>query len=403
MSESDLMKTAAVADALGVQASTVYAYVSRGLLHPVQTSRARGSRFHPEEIIALKKRGRGAAPTQDGAISEISSVVSGSLHYRGRSALSLASTETFEQAALFVTTGRQSSPGRAWHTDPTIVGTVDRLMRAAPDDIAPADRMKISLAAGGVVDPLRMDLRPVAVVATMQTLVATMVHAAWTPGCSEPITQTSIAARLTSALSDGADAEFLTPVVEAALILLADHALAPSTVAARIAAAAHANPYSVVLTGLNVGSGSLHGDSPFAIERYLRALDSAKTSAAVLSELSGALTPGFGHPLYPNRDPRADAILDRLRSSSSTRMEKVDELLTQVDRRNYPAPNAHFALAALAFVGGFRPGAAEALFATARSVGWIAHALEEYLLPSGSVRRRASYLSATNQSQGSGR
>lgn len=401
MPNIDLMNTAAVADTLGVQASTVYAYVSRGLLHPVQESRAGGSRFHPEEVLALKDRGRGAA--LDGAISEISSVVAGSLHYRGWNALSLASTETFEQVAVLVTTGQQSGPDRAWQTDPNISGTVDRLMGAVPDDVAPADRMKIALAAAGVVDPLCMDLRPQAVVTTMQTLVATIVRAVRSTSRFEPIVEESIAAQITVALSDSADAEFLTPVVEAALILLIDHALAPSTVAARIAAASHANPYSVVLTGLNVGSGSLHGHSPFAIERYLRALDSAKTPVAVLNGVSGSSTPGFGHPLYPKRDPRADAILDRLRSGGSTRMEKVDELLNQVDRRNYPAPNAHFALAALAYVGGLRPGAAEALFISARSVGWVAHALEEYVNPSGPLRRRANYLSATNVTQGSGR
>ena len=401
MAESDLMNTSAVADALGIQVSTVYAYVSRGILHPVRTSRARGSRFRPEEVFTLKERGRGAA--LDGAISEISSVIAGSLHYRGESALSLARTKTFEPVALFVITGIQSDPSGVWRTASYITDTVDRLMEAVPDGIAPADRIKIAIAAAGVVDPLCMDLRRRAVVATMQTLVATMVRAISTPSRSESIAQTSIAAQLTCALSDSADVEFLTPVVETALILLIDHALAPSTVAARIAAASHANPYSVVLTGLNVGSGSLHGDSPFAIERYLRALDSARTPVAVLNELSGSVTPGFGHPLYTKRDPRADAILDRLRSGGGVRMEKVDELLSQVERRDYPAPNAHLALAALAFVGELRPGAAEALFITARSVGWIAHALEEYSLPSGSVRRRISYLSATNPSQRSGR
>ncbi|MEU6998560.1 citrate/2-methylcitrate synthase [Nonomuraea sp. NPDC046570] len=37
-----------------------------------------------------------------------------------------------------------------------------------------------------------------------------------------------------------------------------------------------------------------------------------------------------------------------------------------------------FALAALAAAAGMIPGAGEAVFAIARTAGWLAHALEEY-------------------------
>ena len=47
-------------------------------------------------------------------------------------------------------------------------------------------------------------------------------------------------------------------------------------------------------------------------------------------------------------------------------------------RRALPEPNIDFALAALADVAGMISGAGEAVFAVARTAGWIAHALEEY-------------------------
>jgi citrate synthase len=47
-------------------------------------------------------------------------------------------------------------------------------------------------------------------------------------------------------------------------------------------------------------------------------------------------------------------------------------------RRSGTAPNVDFAVAALALLHGMTSDAGEAIFAIARTAGWIAHALEEY-------------------------
>ena len=68
----------------------------------------------------------------------------------------------------------------------------------------------------------------------------------------------------------------------------------------------------------------------------------------------------------------------------------ADALVHEVVGRGLPTPNIDFALAVLASVAGMVPGAAEAVFAVARAVGWVAHALEEYerRVP---LRPRATY------------
>jgi citrate synthase len=54
-------------------------------------------------------------------------------------------------------------------------------------------------------------------------------------------------------------------------------------------------------------------------------------------------------------------------------------------------PNLDFALAAVSYCFGFPKGAALALFALGRTVGWIAHAIEQY--ESGDfIRPRAQYV-----------
>jgi citrate synthase len=105
---------------------------------------------------------------------------------------------------------------------------------------------------------------------------------------------------------------------------------------------------------------------------------------------------GFGHRLYPDGDPRAGVLLARLRDAAgaSRRLEAVESLLEAAARRGLPDPNVDLALAALAHVAGMTHGAAEAIFATARTAGWIAHALEEYERDTP-IRPRAIYTGPT--------
>jgi citrate synthase len=62
-------------------------------------------------------------------------------------------------------------------------------------------------------------------------------------------------------------------------------------------------------------------------------------------------------------------------------MQAGDEVLGIVRSRTGIEPNVDFALAALSVGAGMRRDAGEAIFAIARSAGWIAHAIEEYREP----------------------
>jgi citrate synthase len=191
-------------------------------------------------------------------------------------------------------------------------------------------------------------------------------------------------------------------VLDAALVLVADHELAASTVAARVAASVRADPYAVAAAGLATVSGSLHGGASLAVEALLAEIErpglaprQAKLQAGrVLGERlrRGERLRGLGHPLYPDGDPRAAYLLARLRRAAggSPRMAVVDALLAATRRRGLPPPNVDLALAALGHVTGMTRGAGEAIFAVARVAGWIAHALEEYERATP-IRLRAVY------------
>jgi citrate synthase len=116
--------------------------------------------------------------------------------------------------------------------------------------------------------------------------------------------------------------------------------------------------------------------------------------AAIRARLQrGESIDGFGHPLYPDGDPRAAALLDLLHASSAPSAELA--FLHAFARAAADAgrghPNLDFALASVGRVLRLPPGAALAVFAVGRTIGWIGHAIEQYATGQ-LIRPRARYV-----------
>ena len=90
----------------------------------------------------------------------------------------------------------------------------------------------------------------------------------------------------------------------------------------------------------------------------------------------GEKIPGFGHFVYRSGDPCAVVLLGLVRRAApkSGQLAVAEAVLAEVRRKSLPQPNIDFAVATLARVAGMVPGAGEAVFAVARTAGWIAHA-----------------------------
>jgi citrate synthase len=366
---------------LAVKPETLYAYVSRGMLTRHRAPDGRRSLFERAEIERLAARSRrgGRAGSLELIVDTQLTLVdpAGALYYRGHDATRLAREKTYEEVAELLWGGDDAAggAGAAW------IASGGGAAAAAGPVIAPgarlADRLRVIVALAAAADPLRNDLRPPAVRHVARGLIAGMVDGL--PRLSEPAGAT-IAARLWSRLRDAPPSPAELRVLNAALVLLADHELAVSALAARVAASAWSDPYLVVLAGLAALGGPLHGGAPGAVERLLAPLDARAGVAAALGERlsAGEPLPGFGHKVYRGTDPRAEALLALLREAQPPRLDIVDEVLALAGRHDGPKPNVDLALGAMSDAFGFVPGAAEAIFAIARSAGFIAHALEEY-------------------------
>jgi citrate synthase len=401
------LRTAEAAARLGVKPATLYAYVSRGLLGRERSPDGRTSTFDPAEIDRLARPGRarrGRRPASDLVVpSALTAIDQGLPWYRGVAVTDLAATRTFEEVAEWLWTGQLPEPpagpgqvarrageapleaaGEPWRAGEAALDAGRRAQAALPAAALPLERIRVIAAALAAGDELRLELHPAAVTAAGRSLIAGLVDCLPRPGVPPGRAPRAgrIAARLWGGLSAADPEPGLVGVLDAALVLLADHELAASTVAARVAASVRADPYAVASAGLATVSGTLHGGASLGIEALLDEIDRPGQAATVVGARlrRGERLRGFGHRLYPDGDPRARFLLTRLRATAagSPRMQVVDALLEATTRRGLPEPNVDLALAALAHVTRMTRGAGEAIFAIARTAGWIAHALEEY-------------------------
>jgi citrate synthase len=184
-------------------------------------------------------------------------------------------------------------------------------------------------------------------------------------------------------------------LLDAALILCADHELNVSAFTARCVASAGANPYEVVTAALAALRGRRHGGHTLHVAALLDEVAKPADAGRVLAERlrrDGAL-PGFGHALYPDGDPRGRALL-ALTAAACRRSRAValaQAVAAEAEQLLGERPTLDFGLVVLSRALGLPRGAPLALFALGRTAGWIGHALEQYQLGQ-MIRPRARYV-----------
>jgi citrate synthase len=397
MSKDRLLSTHDVAVHLGVKKATVYAYVSRGLLTSRRNGEGKESLFSEAEVKAFAAQRRRGAATLDQAGSPvihtgITLVTDEALYFRGHDATSIARRQSFESVANLLWSGELREV--PFTPDRALRDLAEAVTAPLPASSRLTDRLRVIVAAAGAADRLRFDTTRAAVIATGRTIIGTMVAAL--PLRSREAASPegfALAAALWSRLSTVAPSPDRVAVLNAALVLLADHDLAASTYAARVAASTRAHPYAVVGAGLAALDGPLHGAaSSLVVEMLTAAVRSGDALGTISDRLrAGGGVPGFGHPLYGDGDPRAATLLELSSALPAIDIELeagacegrrardlIDEVAAAMESRAGARPNIDFALASFTLLNGMRPDAGEAIFAIARTAGWIAHAIEEY-------------------------
>ncbi|PZU94541.1 MAG: citrate synthase [Chelatococcus sp.] len=347
---------------LNLKPQTLYAYVSRRLIETRDDGADSRRRLYRAEDVARleqrKLRGRRRATIAEDAIawgepvlaSGITTIARGKLWYRGQDAETLAETARLEDVArLLWDCGTQRFP---------------QLFTLVPDG-PPLRRLFAVLGERAASDPAMAGRTKKALYLEAASVLDSLVDAmAGRPG------EGPIHHRLGQAW--GCD-DAGTDLIRRALVLLADHELNASTFAVRVTASTRASLAASAMAGLAALSGPLHGGMARRVLALMREAERDGIRQAVSTRLEvGSPVPGFGHPLYPDGDPRARALL-----SAFTPTATYEEARATVTALTGEEPNIDFALTALAARLRLDADVPFQIFAAARCTGWIAHALEQ--------------------------
>ena len=397
-----LLSARETAEFLGIKLDTLYAYVSRGLLTSVEIADSRERHYDAEDIERFRaERGARGRRVPEALMPVIASAIclieNHRLYYRGRDALQLSQTASLEEvAAILWDTGASpqvpTQPLRGQSPSPAGEGS-NVLACSLPGgrarvEVGPGnvfERCQMRLAELAAVDLAALDLTRPGVVRTGGLILGELAAVL---GDGEP-SQLPVHRQLAEAWCLGESAGDL---VRRCLVLLADHELNASTFVARCIASTGATPYAVVSGALAALSGRRHGGASARVEALCRELAAGADPMTVMAArlARDEELPGMGQPLYPDGDPRAAAILAAACVATPDKARWVGAVTQAATQLSGQRPNVDFALGLATVLLDLPPGSAVGMFLMARTVGWLAHAMEQY--ESGVlIRPRARY------------
>ena len=209
----------------------------------------------------------------------------------------------------------------------------------------------------------------------------------------------------------------VNPIIENAVrrifILHADHEQNASTSTVRLAGSSGANPFACIAAGIACLWGPAHGGANEAALNMLREIGDVKNIPAYIARAKDKNDPfrlmGFGHRVYKNFDPRAQ-VMKATADEVLRELGKIDPVLDVakelehialndpyfIDKKLYP--NVDFYSGIILSAIGFPTEMFTALFALARTVGWVAQWNEMISDPEQKIGRpRQLYVGATQR------
>jgi citrate synthase len=404
----ELMTARQAAGELGVKPQTLYAYVSRGWIRRV-AGEGRSGRYLRADVQRLKARHdarAGHGPVAAAALrwgepvleSALTRIDAAGPHYRGHSALALAKQDVpYESVAELLWTGTLPAERPRWEGKVSTRDVERLLAPLLPRAEPPLTALAMLVPVLGASDGDRFLTRPELELERARRLIPEMASGlalahrpksppgrldqlGWSRGHGRPAIDAGVAGRVLVSLGAVPTRDRLR-MVNRALVVLADHELNASAFAARVTASTGADLYACLMSALATATGPQHGGACDRVEALIAEAARPERAANVVLERArrGETVPGFGHPLYPAGDPRAQLLLDAAEELAprSLAVRTLGAIISTMRSAGGEPPTVDCGLVALAAALGLRPGGAVALFVMGRTAGWVAHVLEQ--------------------------
>jgi 2-methylcitrate synthase len=322
----------------------------------------------------------------------------GELVYRGIDIHDLANHSTFEEVAYLLWFGALPSPENldAFKSDLSARRTLPQrlvaILREIPDAATPMDVLRTTVSAMALFDPNAKEITPAAnlekakvLTAVFPTILATYYRMSQGDQPIAPRADLSAAANFLYMFTGKEPDPQAARLLDAALVLHADHGMNASTFAAIVTAATLADMYGAVTSAIATLKGPLHGGANEGVIANLIEIGAMdRIDAWVADKLAKhEKIMGFGHAVYKTNDPRA-IDLKRFakqageRAGSTKWVDMTERMEKAVWEQRKLYANVDLYSASVYYTLGIPPSYFTPVFAMSRIAGWCAHLIEQY-------------------------
>jgi citrate synthase len=322
------------------------------------------------------------------------------LEYRGIAVETLARESCFEETAWLLLRGELPTQRQLADFEDQLRHhrrlkyKLKDLIKCLPETGHPMDALQASVAAMGMFYPARDITNAqtnwescVRLIAKMPTAVAAFHRLRSGDEAIDPRDDLDHAANFYWMLFEKVPSPAVRKILDACLILHAEHTMNASTFSARVTGSTLASPYCVISSAIGTLTGPLHGG---ANEEVLDMLDEIGSVENVQPWVEDAVANkkkimGFGHRVYKVKDPRATVLqelAERVFSESSR--PPLYDLAVEVERVMAGVlgpkgiyPNVDFYSGIIYQSLGIPRDLFTPIFAISRVAGWLAHWLEQ--------------------------
>ncbi|HEV3235718.1 MAG TPA: citrate synthase [Gemmataceae bacterium] len=322
------------------------------------------------------------------------------LEYRGIAVETLARESCFEETAWLLLKGELPTQRELADFDyelrhhRRIKYKLRDLIKCLPETGHPMDALQASAAAMGMFYPSRDVSNAkknwdavIRLIAKLPTLVAAFHRLRHGDETIRPRDDLDHAANFYWMLFEREPSPAVRKVLDACLILHAEHTMNASTFSGRVTASTLANPYTVISSAIGTLTGPLHGGANEEALEMLEQIGAKENVRAWIDEAVAGKKKimGFGHRVYKVKDPRA-TVLQELAEHvfAETTRPALYELAIDLEKAAAPAlgpkgiyPNVDFYSGIVYASLGIPRDLFTPIFAVARVVGWLAHWLEQ--------------------------
>ena len=355
-------------------------------------------------------------PGLDGVIATESSISDingkkGILSYRGYSIEELAQKSTFEETSYLLLTGELPTKSQLSSFTKKINSKRDlppkllSLLGNLPKNSNPMDVLQLGVSSLGSFYPIKFDPEELksnlykedyfldisaSLIGSIGSIVAAWNRIKQNKNYIKPKDNLSYAENFMHMLDDSIKTTpLINRIMDATLILHAEHTINASTFTAMVAASTLANPTQVLVSAIGSLSGPLHGG---ANQKVIKMLEEIKSKENVESWLNERLSKkqvvwGMGHREYSTKDPRANILTDMVKELFEEQSGKVSRMFEtamvlekaceeKLSKKGVYA-NVDFYSGILYKEIGIPVDLFTTIFAISRTSGWLAHWIEQ--------------------------